>query len=138
MGCWAEHEDDSLILVESVEGGYVVYSMFDMNLDPILEYRDKMAQGAFEKAYSWPNDSGDKWLWHDKTPFPWDTVIAAGTQAGVRHPTADSLISAAARVAQHRGMSSRKFDYSRYADKMGAAAHTIRDKVQRAIQELRS
>lgn len=138
MGCWAEHEDGSLILVESAEGGYVVYSVFDLDVDPIIEYRDKMAEGAFKKAFSWPTDTGDKWTWHDKTPFPWDDVIGAGVKAGPRHADADALMSAASRVAKHRAMRSRQFDYSRFASKLGAGARTVRDKIQRAIGELRS
>lgn len=30
MGCWAEHQDGSMILVEGTEGNRVIYSIFDM------------------------------------------------------------------------------------------------------------
>ena len=138
MGCWAEHEDGSLILVESVEGGYVVYSVFDLAEDPILEYRDKMAEGAFKKAFSWPTDTGDKWTWHDKTPFDWDRVIDGGAKGGVKIADAEAQISAAARVARHRQMHSRKFDYEGYKGRMGEVAHRVKDKIQRAVNELRT
>ena len=39
-GCWAEHEDGSLIFVESTEVNRVIYSVFDMSRTPPLEYRD--------------------------------------------------------------------------------------------------
>ena len=138
MGCWAENDDGSMILVESVENGWVVYSIFDLNEDPILEYRDKMAEGAFKKAFSWPTDTGDKWTWHDKTPFDWDLIIEFGGKGGVKIADADAQISAAARVARHRKLRGTKFDYKKYTEKMGAGAHRIRDKIQRAIGELRT
>src|SRR6267142_1681110 len=85
MGCWAEHDDGSLIFVESTEGSRVVYSIFDMAKDPVVEYRDAMPEVSFKRTFSWQEgDNGnralgkEKWLWHDKTPFPWDKVIKKG------------------------------------------------------------
>src|SRR5437762_12981828 len=83
MGCWAEHEDGSMIFVESTEGGRVIYSIFDMEKQPITEYRDAMAEGAFKRQFSYDGKS-DPWTWHDKTPFPWDRIIKAGSRDGAR------------------------------------------------------
>lgn len=132
-GCWAEHEDGSLILVEAVEGGRVVYCMFDLLEDPIIEYRDAMAEGGFKKSFSWPSDTGDKWTWHDKTLFPWDRIMEK-TPPGSRYASADDQMTAAQRVARHRKLHGKRFDYSRVT---GVGAR-IRDKVQRAIGELRT
>jgi len=133
MGCWAEHDDGSLLLVESVEGGRVVYCMFDLSEDPIIEYRDAMGEGGFKKSFSWPTDTGDKWTWHDKTPFPWDRVVGEAPP-GSRYASVQDQMTAAKRVAKHRALHRRKFDYSRLT---GVPAR-IRDKLQRAVGELRS
>lgn len=139
MGCWAEHDDGSLIFVESVEDGRVVYSVFDL-VDEVIEYRDAMSELGFKKAFSWAD--ADKivdspWIWHDKSPFPWDRVIASGSRQGGRHASADHLLTAAEKVAKHRGMHQRKFDYDSALAKAGNVGKSIVDKVQRALGELR-
>lgn len=101
MGCWAEHADGSLIVVESTEGGRVVYSIFDTSLKPVTEFRDAMAEGAFKTQYSWKG-KGDRWTWHDKTPFPWDRVIAAGARPGTRYADVEDTLSEAERVRRMR------------------------------------
>lgn len=85
MGCWAEHDDGTLLFVASTENDTVVYSMFDLSKTPPQEFRDKMPKKAFEKHFSYnPLDENSiKWIWHDKTPFPWDKVIKAGIKDGV-------------------------------------------------------
>lgn len=98
MGCWAEHEDGSLILVESVEGGTVVYSMFDVAQDPPVEFRDAMPEAGFKSRFSYPNVDDEEWTWHDKTPFAWDRIMA-DFPAGQRASSAAAQLSAAARVA---------------------------------------
>lgn len=95
MGSWAESKDGSLIFVESVENGRVIYSMFDTRHTPVLEYREAMPESDFKPAFSWKADrSGLKdkkasgvpadilWTWHDKMPFPWDRVIKNGARDG--------------------------------------------------------
>ena len=101
MGCWAEHEDESLIFVESTEGGRVIYSIFDMEKDPVIEYRDAMAIGAFKKLFSY-DGKNDKWTWHDKTPFPWDRIIQAGGRDGVRYADVEAHLSEAERIRRKR------------------------------------
>lgn len=78
LGCWAEHDDGSLILVEGNENGRVIYSVFDCAKKPIIEYRDAMQENVFKKTFSWDsaNPKSEKWTWHDKTPFPWNQVIS--------------------------------------------------------------
>lgn len=100
MGCWAEHDDESLIFVESTEGGNVVYSIFDVAREPAVEYRSAMPEASFKKTFSWSAGSkNEKWTWHDKTPFPWDRVMTNFPE-GERAASADDTLSAAERVAE--------------------------------------
>lgn len=99
MGCWAEHADGSMIFVNSTEGGKVVYSMFDTSKDPVVEYRDAMPLKGFEKQFSYPNKDKIAWNWHDKTPMPWDRVMAK-FPAGTRHASAGGAMTVAERIAE--------------------------------------
>ncbi len=137
MGCWAEHDDGSLILVESAEGGQVIFSMFDTSQHEVFEYRDRMNQGAFNKAFSWDSKdpSSDRWTWHDKTPFPWDRVMAE-RPAGARPASADQTMNTAERLAKARGLDPKEFDYDSALVKAGALGQSIVEKVQRALSEL--
>jgi hypothetical protein len=142
MGCWSEHNDGSLIFVESTESGRVIYSMFDMGTDPITEYRDSMPEAGFKKAFSFnAGDSDIKWTWHDKTPFPWDRVIRHGARDGARHVHAEDLLSAAQRVARSRhlrGQDMEPKDYAHYGEvRRSKPARSIMTRIQRAINELR-
>lgn len=142
MGCWAEHRDGSLIFVMSTEDGRAVYSIFDMEKQPITEYRDTMAVGAFKKAYSWnPKDpASEKWTWHDKTPFPWDRIISKGARDGVRYASADDQLSAAERVRRSREIHDvREVDLEEIelrVDRLGEKAERIVNRLQRAISKL--
>ncbi len=100
MGCWAEHDDGSMIFVESTEGDRVIYSVFDMAKAPIVEYRDAMPTAGFNTQFSYGTKSKEKWTWHDKTPFPWDKVIKAGARDGQRFASAEDQLNAAERVAE--------------------------------------
>lgn len=113
QGCWAEHSDGSLIYVYDTEVDNVIYSMFDLSLNPVMEYRHRMPVGDFEKAFSCsradihkPVTVGGKtikkelWTWHDKTPFPWDRIIKSGLQSVPKIAMAEEQISAAQRVAR--------------------------------------
>jgi hypothetical protein len=99
IGCWAEHDDGSLILVEGNENGRVIYSVFDLLKKPIVEYRDAMPETVFKKTFSY-DGSNIKWTWHDKTPFPWDKIIKAGANDGQRLAAVDDILTAAQRVAE--------------------------------------
>lgn len=106
MGCWAEHDDGSLILVESTEDSRVIYSIFDMAKDPPIEYRDAMPAVSFKVTFSWDRHGkktiNEKWTWHDKTPFPWDRIIKDGHKDGSRLPSAGHTLNAAERIMESR------------------------------------
>lgn len=142
MGCWSEHTDGSLILVESTEGGRVVYSIFDMEKSPIVEYRDAMAEGGFKKAFSWdPKDpKSEKWLWHNRTPFPWDRIIKVGGKDGTKHASADDQLNAAERVRRsreiHRGEPVDTEAAKRKVDTLTGKAKSILKRLQDAISNL--
>lgn len=127
MGCWAEHDDGSLIFVEAVEGARVIYSIFDLAPEPPVEYRTAMPEPVFKKSYSWtpgddndgPTDSDDDddylgivWTWHDKTPFPWDRIMDAYPE-GQKHVSAAAQFTAAARVANSLKLRAEKIDVRR-------------------------
>jgi hypothetical protein len=146
MGCWSEHNDGSLIFVESTEGSRVIYSMFDLSKDPPIEYRDAMPEASFKKTFSWDPKAkkgvkvqNEKWVWHDKTPFPWDRIIKAGTQDGGRFAAAEHLMTAAERVAESLRLSGAAVsrDIGHRADRAQKRVNTIWDKLSRAVGELR-
>jgi hypothetical protein len=143
MGCWAEHEDGSLIFVESTEDDRVIYSVFDMATDPIVEYRDSMAIGSFKKTFTWDakKSKADKWTWHDKTPFPWDRIIRAGAKDGTRFTHADDLETAAQRVRKsreiRRGKPVDEREVESRVDRLGEKADRIIKKLQKAVNRLR-
>jgi hypothetical protein len=137
MGCWAEHEDGSLILVEAVEAGTVVYSIFDVADTPV-EYRDAMPEQTFKDRFSWhPDDpAAVKWTWHDKQPFPWQRVMA-NFPPGQRAPSAEAHLSAAARVARSLGLRAERIR-ERHGERptMQRAATTIMTGIREAIEAL--
>jgi hypothetical protein len=114
MGCWAEHEDGSLIFVEAVEGGRAVYVIFDTSRRPVIQYRDAMAEGAFKKQFSWTPEKSrakdDAWTWHDKTPFPWDRVIKEGARDGTSHADVEEFMTEAERVGESRRARRRRIE----------------------------
>ncbi|MBD3405059.1 MAG: hypothetical protein GF411_02850 [Candidatus Lokiarchaeota archaeon] len=141
MGCWAEHEDGSLIFVQSTESGQVVYSVFDMSKKPPMEYRDRMRESGFKKHFSWdPDDKVSlKWTWHDKTPFPWNKVIESGLPDGVRHACAQHLLTAAEQVAQSRDMIGEPVPENKYThlgERLTKAGKAILKGIQVAVSEL--
>lgn len=144
LGVWGEHSDGSLLFVESTEGGRVIYSIFDMSQNPIVEYRDAMPEKGFKESFSFGNkntkvDSG--WVFHDKTPFPWDKVMSAGAKDGVRYASADAQLNAAQRVAESMKLRRNVFDENKWAhlsEKVGRKGRMIIDKIQRAVGELRN
>jgi len=137
MGCWAEHNDGSLIFVESTEGDRVIYSIFDVSRTPPVEYRDAMPQTTFEDRFGRDSDHGP-WTWHDKTAFPWDRVIKAGVPDGVRHAFAGDTIAAAQRVADSLKLRGEQVtrDLGHRAETVVRRSGGIWDKLSRAIGEL--
>lgn len=142
MGCWAEHNDGSLIFVESTEGGRCVYSIFDLSKKPVTEYRDAMAVGAFKAQFSWEpgNKKSERWTWHDKTAFPWDRIIQAGARDGARYADVEEQLTAAERVRRsreiHRGRPVDPYELEARVDQLGEKADGIIRRIQRAIASL--
>lgn len=117
MGCWAENDDGSLVLVESTEANRVIFSVFDMSRDPIMEYRSAMPDGDFKRYFSWTVPGAKKkakWTWHDKTAFPWDRIIKEGAKPGVKYASAGDQLNAAQRVAEDLKMKGGAFDPSEF------------------------
>lgn len=114
-GCWAEHKDGSLVFVLGNEANRVIFVVFDMSRDPVIEYKDSMPEINFKREFSW-NGTKDKirWTWHDKTPFPWDKVIAEGARDGFQYASAGGLMTAAQRVAESLSMRGRELDRAGY------------------------
>lgn len=78
VGNWAEHNDGSLILINSLNDERVIFSIFDMIKG--VEHRSTMPVDEFNRQFSMnlekqPGELDDKWLWHDKTEFPWDRLF---------------------------------------------------------------
>jgi hypothetical protein len=143
MGCWAEHNDGSLIFVKSVEGSRVIYEMYDTSVNPIIQYTDAMKEEAFKKQFSWnPSDKNSiKWTWHDKTAFPWDRIIKHGARDGVSFASAQDQISAAARVALSMALSGKNIDketMKHLVDSVTPHGQNIISKIQSAINDLPS
>src|SRR6266436_129690 len=103
-GCWAEHDDGSLIYVAGTENGRVIFEIFDLSDDDRpVEYRDAMPKKLFEQKFSWDpkNSASVKWTWHDKTPFPWDRILKHFKE-GVKPVSAQQFIEDALAVHQSR------------------------------------
>jgi len=141
--CWAEHEDGSLILVESTEGDRAIFSVFDMSKDPPMEYRDAMPIDGFKTQFSWdrdkPNDPDNIcWTWHDKTAFPWDRIIKEGIQDGSRFACAQHPMTAAEKIKQSmelRGRPVIKDELKSRRDRLGKVGRIIIDALQAVIEE---
>lgn len=137
MGCWAEHQDGSLIFVLSVEGGRVVYQMYDLLRGQIVEYKDAMPETDFKKTFSFDGSSKSlKWTWHDKTPFDWNRVIKAGARDGLHYASAVDQLSAAQRVAESlklRGVTRNPDDFD---DRVNQVVKDIKETIGKALDQL--
>jgi hypothetical protein len=140
MGCWGEHEDGSLVLVENTEGNRVIFSVFDVDKDPVVEYRDAMPEVNFKKQFTWnPSDPKSvKWTWHDKTQFPWDSIIKKGAQDGMRYASADGLKSAAQRVAESLTLLAREYDgrHGHMTDEETSRIAPVLSRIEKALNDL--
>lgn len=135
MGCWAEHEDGSLIFVEATETGTVVYSIFDLRV--MREYRDAMPEVGFKDLFTWRPEADDaddnlQWTWHDKTPFPWSRVMR-DFPSGERHVSATDEMTAAQRVADSLNLRAERI---RDREVVGASALTVGQRVKNALRAL--
>lgn len=149
QGCWAEHEDGSLIYVYDTEGDQVIYTLIDTSVDPVMDYRDRMSIGDFERTFSCSKADINKpvqvagktvakalWTWHDKTPFPWSRVIKAGLQSVPKVAMVEETLSAAARIAKDLKLRAKPFDADNMTDKeRPAAARSMMSRIKSAAQE---
>lgn len=110
-GCWAEHEDGTLLYVLGTEDWRVIYELFELNdpRDPV-EYRDTMELRKFQKQFSYnaSDPKSIKWTWHDKSEFPWNRILET-FKPGVRPVSAKKQLAAADRVKKAK----RKYAKSR-------------------------
>lgn len=149
IGCWAEAQDGSLLLVEGIDDEKVIYSIFNMapsKLDPpqpAVEYRDAMPIKGFEKQFSYSKSKkplGGLWTWHDKTPFPWERIIKEGMPDGVRYSSVEDQLNAAMQVVRARKLLGQGLPVAArpWMNQVKDKSSKIIDKIQRAISELRA
>jgi hypothetical protein len=105
-GCWAEHEDGSLIYVKDIdENERVIFEVYDLsNKDNPVYYPYALGKKDFEDKFSYdPKKVGTlnlKWTWHDRTPMPWDKVMKVIQSPVPVDADVHRTLSAAARVAE--------------------------------------
>jgi hypothetical protein len=133
-GCWAEHSDGSLMVVQNTENDAVVYLLMDTTRDPPDVYIDRMPEGDFKRQYTRRG-----WTWHDKTPFPWQRVIRSTRPGRVDVP--ENSRTEAERIAQSRHLQRHSVDEDDIEHLLGAirsspAARDIITRLARAIGEL--
>src|SRR5574341_1282159 len=109
-GCWAEHDDGSMLYVKGTENDQVVYELYDVAEEPPVYYQDAMLEPAFKDAFSFPpvGKSKEKWTWHDKTPFTWNRVMKTFDKPRPMHADVHDQLSAAARVARSLRLRAQK------------------------------
>lgn len=138
-GCWAEatdKADKSLILVQSTENDRVIYEMFDHMEDPPVSYRGAMPEGDFKKQFQ-AFSKNKEWVWHDKTPFPWDRVMELGARPGSRFASAEGLMTQARRVAQSLGLRKQRLNPGEFANlSPRAKAENLMKRMQTLLDEL--
>jgi len=138
-GCWAEHEDGSLIYVKGTEGGQVVYEIYDLEQDPPVYYQDAMREDAFKGQFSHPPSgiSDEDWVWHDKTPFPWSRVMQTFDKPRPTHADVHDTLSAAARVAESLRLRAREVleqDVSPRTEQRRQRGRSIVERIERAFE----
>lgn len=137
-GCWAEHEDGSLLFVKGNEQSQVVYELYDLAQDPPLYYQDAMREEAFKDSFSYPpvGQSPEKWTWHDKTPFPWDRVMRTFDKPRPVHADVHDTLSAAARVAQSLRLRAQKLSddaVEQNVEQVRTKGRAIMERIERAF-----
>lgn len=144
IGCWAEHQDGSFILVEGFTDSdkSVVYSIFDTNTNPPVSYRDTMLLEDFYYNYSTINEEDVKWLWHDKTPFPWEKFIIDKMPMSQRVVLTAEQISVAKKVADDLGLNKTGLTINDIEEKKKSISEKksisskIRSKIGKALYRL--
>lgn len=137
-GCWAEHDDGSLLFVKGTENDQVVYELYDVVQDPPVYYQDAMRLSEFEKSFSHPPTgvSDVDWTWHDKTPFPWSRVMKSFDKPVPLAADVHDTLSAAQRVAESlrlRGQKLRRDAVGDKADQIERKGRGVIDRLERAF-----
>lgn len=137
-GCWAEHEDRSLLFVKGTEQQQVVYELYDLAQDPPVYYQDAMREYEFKSSFSFPpvGQSAEKWTWHDKTPFPWSSVMSTFDKPRPVHADVHDQLTAAARVArslQLRGQAVATENVEHMADREMPLTQGIVGRLKKAL-----
>jgi len=117
-----------------------------------VEYRASMLIGDFGRKFSVDpskmsaKKKQDSWTWHDKTPFPWEKIMQKGVREGLRHPSADQLLSQARRVEESAAKRVRDDlqlkaeplrDMSHMSDVVRNVIHGIAEVVGDALNKMR-
>jgi hypothetical protein len=141
IGCWAEHQDKSLLYVKGIEGDTVVFELYDTMHTPPTVYTHALPTVAFKKQFSYPptGTSKERWLWHDKTTFPWDRVMATIGKPKPEFATAEQTICAAQRIAESLGARAREVSQEGTAHEQDIATQkgrAILDRIAKAIGEI--
>lgn len=107
-GCWAEHEDGSMVFVKDItENDVVIFEIYDFKDrgDPVF-WPHALALKDFENTFSYRpkkkkhKDIADiKWIWHDKTPMPWDRIMKVIKSPSPQSTNVEQTLSAANRLA---------------------------------------
>jgi len=132
-GCWAEHDDGSLIFVKGTEGGQIVYEIYDVGQDPPVKYQDAMRELAFQDQFR----SFDEWTWHDKTPFPWSRVMKTFDKPRPEHADVHEELSAAARVAESLRLRARDLteeEVTPRTEQRRRKGRSIMERLERALE----
>lgn len=141
MGCWAEADQGkSLIFVKSTEDDRVIYDVFDLTHEPIVQWPDAMAIDDFKKHFTFdPKQlnqralSSIRWTWHDKTPFPWSKVIKQGARDVASYADVEDQLSEAKKVAESRKRLNRKRNVEKRINPLTGAPEEV--EVESAVAE---
>jgi len=153
-GCWAEHDDGSLIFVKDIdEHDRVIFDVYDLGgAVPRIFYPTPLARKKFNETFSFKATRRRKstdaepvlWTWHDKSPFPWNKVsrsvdsISAPVETSGAEPTAAERIAVDLQmrmstvltrklVHENQGLSERP---------VSRTSRTIADRLKNAIAAL--
>lgn len=136
MGCWAEHSDGSLVFVESTEGGSVVYSVFDISKMPIIEYRDTKKVNEFSETFTYMKRGDIQWLWHDKTPFPWDRIINLDGSKNSKFANVSDQINSASQIADSLKLRAKERNPEDFNNRIPQIVQDIKGKIGKALSRL--
>lgn len=151
-GCWAEHEDGSLIYIKDIdENDRVIFELYELKdkVYPVY-YQHALAKKDFEKTFSFDpkKKKNDKinliWSWHNRTPFPWDKVMKYVDRPVPVAANVEDQVSAVAKVVDSLHIRMREvLDRDHVLAEQGlekrpisASSKTIFQRLRNAMNEL--